>query len=301
MTDTSRGTLDISGLSRLTGVNSSTLRSWETRYGLVTPARSAGGHRLYSPEDVERLMVVKELADAGFRLSELAGRSLDDLRALQNTQGRPYLEQVESPLVLQLERAIDQQDTELFGQYLRFAFLSLQPAVAVDLYARSMRHVGLRWSEGVINVGMEHLLSARARDAITTAIAGLAPAGRREPIAFATINEEQHELGLLAGAYLAAAAGHRVIYFGARLPPADLAETTVSAKARLLVLSFVYGPARHSFAERLDELVAALPDTIPIWLGANPSALDGLALPERVTLVRDYAEFNRRLRAQFSE
>ncbi|QCK86575.1 MerR family transcriptional regulator [Phreatobacter aquaticus] len=301
MTSTSRGTINMSGLSKATGVHASTLRSWETRYGLVAPARSAGGHRLYSQDDVERLMVVKELADAGFRLPELAGLSLDELRALRASPVRPDQQQLENPLVLQLERAVDERDPEAFGQYLRFAFLSLPANAAVDLYSRSMRHIGRRWSEGVIGVGMEHRLSARAREAITGAIAGLAPAGRREPIAFATLTEELHELGLLAGAYLAAAAGHKVIYFGANMPADDLAASTVSAGARLLVLSFVFGSARDQFAERLGELMAALPDSIPVWLGASPAALGGIALPPTVTLVHDFAEFNRRLKIQFTE
>ena len=39
----------IGELSRRTGVRAETIRAWERRYGLIEPARSAGGFRLYSP------------------------------------------------------------------------------------------------------------------------------------------------------------------------------------------------------------------------------------------------------------
>lgn len=41
-------------VSRLTGVNPVTLRAWERRYGLIQPARTESGHRLYSMTDIER-------------------------------------------------------------------------------------------------------------------------------------------------------------------------------------------------------------------------------------------------------
>ena len=38
-----------------TGLKPDTLRAWERRYGLPTPERSSGGHRLYSKHDVDTL------------------------------------------------------------------------------------------------------------------------------------------------------------------------------------------------------------------------------------------------------
>ncbi|MCP5326078.1 MAG: MerR family transcriptional regulator [Oceanospirillaceae bacterium] len=47
--------LPIRELSRLTGVNSITLRAWERRYGLLKPQRTAKGHRLFQAQDIERV------------------------------------------------------------------------------------------------------------------------------------------------------------------------------------------------------------------------------------------------------
>ncbi|WP_193165000.1 MerR family transcriptional regulator [Microbulbifer hainanensis] len=42
-------------VAQRTGVNPVTLRAWERRYGLLKPARTGKGHRLYSEDDVRRV------------------------------------------------------------------------------------------------------------------------------------------------------------------------------------------------------------------------------------------------------
>jgi len=53
----------IGAVERLVDIPAATIRNWEDRYGLITPERSQGGHRLYSRRQVEQLRLVKrELA-----------------------------------------------------------------------------------------------------------------------------------------------------------------------------------------------------------------------------------------------
>jgi DNA-binding transcriptional MerR regulator len=288
--------IDITRLSQLTGVNVSTLRSWERRYGLIAPSRSPGGHRLYSPEDVERLMLVKELVAGGHRVSELRSLSGAELRQLQPSV--PELRSLDGDLVLRLERAVDDRDAEGFGTLLRFLFASSPPVVAVDIYGRAIRHVGRRWQEGQLGIGDEHRLSAKARDVITAAISGLAPAAHRQPVAFATLGEERHELGLLAGAFVAASLGHRLVYFGPGMPARTLAVDATAAKVRLLVISAVHALPGGSLQEDLVHLDRGLPD-MPVWVGAHQATLRHLVVPPRMVVIRDYAEFRRRLMMTF--
>ena len=59
----------ISIAARMVGVHAQTLRYYE-RAGLIAPARSQGRIRLYSPWDIERLKLVKELMeDLGVNLA----------------------------------------------------------------------------------------------------------------------------------------------------------------------------------------------------------------------------------------
>jgi DNA-binding transcriptional MerR regulator len=73
-------TYRIGAVSRLTGVPADTLRVWERRYSVVTPFRADSGTRLYGPEDVGRLTLIKRLVDRGDAISSVANLSLTQLR-----------------------------------------------------------------------------------------------------------------------------------------------------------------------------------------------------------------------------
>jgi MerR family transcriptional regulator, light-induced transcriptional regulator len=59
-----------------------TLRIWEQRYQAVQPATAASGHRLYSPEDVQRVLLLKQLTTLGHAIGSIASLSLAQLQAL---------------------------------------------------------------------------------------------------------------------------------------------------------------------------------------------------------------------------
>ena len=67
--DSEVGVYAINATSEMTGIPVTTLRSWEKSFGVVRPARTAGGHRLYSQEDVERLRWLKAKIDDGVQPS----------------------------------------------------------------------------------------------------------------------------------------------------------------------------------------------------------------------------------------
>jgi DNA-binding transcriptional MerR regulator len=60
----------IGAVERMLGIPAATVRNWEERYGLVTPERSVGGHRLYTRAQVEQLRFVKEQVDSGLQPAE---------------------------------------------------------------------------------------------------------------------------------------------------------------------------------------------------------------------------------------
>lgn len=68
--------------ARMAGIPVATLRVWERRYGVVGPARTASGQRLYAPQDVERLVLLKQLVDLGHAIGTIAASPLSSLRAL---------------------------------------------------------------------------------------------------------------------------------------------------------------------------------------------------------------------------
>lgn len=70
--ENSEDTLPIREISRLTGVNSVTLRAWERRYGLIKPLRTHKGHRLYRTEDVELIKKIQAWLARGLAIGKIS-------------------------------------------------------------------------------------------------------------------------------------------------------------------------------------------------------------------------------------
>ncbi len=66
--DDGRGVYGISVASELVGIGPQTLRLYEQR-GLLQPARTDGGTRLYSEDDLERIRRIGELMASGLNLA----------------------------------------------------------------------------------------------------------------------------------------------------------------------------------------------------------------------------------------
>ena len=62
------------------GLSSHVLRAWEKRYQAVKPLRTVGKHRLYSKEHVKRLQLLKQLTEQGYRISQIAGLTTEELQ-----------------------------------------------------------------------------------------------------------------------------------------------------------------------------------------------------------------------------
>src|SRR5690348_165013 len=66
----------IGELSRRTGVSAQLLRTWEHRYELLQPARSAGGYRLYTEADEQRVRHMQACLAQGLSAAEAARAAL---------------------------------------------------------------------------------------------------------------------------------------------------------------------------------------------------------------------------------
>lgn len=95
-TTRSRGVFAISVAAEMVSMEIQNLRVYERR-GLVSPDRTAGGSRLYSPDDIDRLNRVRELLAEGLNLAGIARvvaleervRVLEERLGEQPSRGRP--------------------------------------------------------------------------------------------------------------------------------------------------------------------------------------------------------------------
>ena len=65
--DGASGIYSIGAVARMLGVAPQTLRAWEDRYQQIVPARSDGGQRLFSRDQVDQLSFIRDQIDQGLQ------------------------------------------------------------------------------------------------------------------------------------------------------------------------------------------------------------------------------------------
>ncbi len=86
--DDRTGVYSIGAVAKMVDVPAQTLRSWEDRYALIVPVRSAGGQRLYTRDHVEELRFVRDHIQSGLQPAD-AHRLLAERRRAKSTAADP--------------------------------------------------------------------------------------------------------------------------------------------------------------------------------------------------------------------
>ncbi|WP_144392723.1 MerR family transcriptional regulator [Pleionea sediminis] len=72
-------TFTIGTVARLVGISTHVLRVWERRYDLKLSARNEKGRRIYTSSEIEKLKLIKQALDKGFKISDIASMSVNEL------------------------------------------------------------------------------------------------------------------------------------------------------------------------------------------------------------------------------
>ncbi|MGZ8650288.1 MAG: MerR family transcriptional regulator [Solirubrobacteraceae bacterium] len=220
--------LNIAALARKTGVPAHTLRKWEQRYGVLTPARTTGGQRRYSEVDVARVTWLRDRLEDGYRIGQAA--------ALLTTPDAPPAT-TPAELRRELLAAVERTDVEATERLLDQAF-ALHPleTATEEVIAPLLVEVGARWENGEVSVVQEHLISAAVRGRIIRLLVDRRP-GIRGRAVLACPNGERHELGLLILAALLTADGWGIAYLGAETPADGALALAVALEADVICFS----------------------------------------------------------------
>jgi DNA-binding transcriptional MerR regulator/methylmalonyl-CoA mutase cobalamin-binding subunit len=220
--------LNIAAIARRTGVAPDTLRKWEQRYGVLRPDRTPGGQRRYSERDVARVEWLRDRLREGYRIGEAA-------RILGGGDAQPAAQPEELPELILAALAANDADRldSLLDQ--TFGVLPLEQAI-VDVVAPLTERLGIAWSEGLIGVAHEHLLTAKVRGRLVRQLADGA-GGVRGTAVLACAPGERHDLGLLMLAVLMQADGWEIEYLGADTPAREALALAAAMEVDVVCLS----------------------------------------------------------------
>jgi DNA-binding transcriptional MerR regulator len=294
------GRLSIGALSRATGIPVETLRTWEARYGFPVPERRPSGHRVYSPELIDRLRRVAEALARGHRARETVAASDAQLRALLDAApARPSsapVAGVEPELAAAVD-AISRFDADALGQALLADWDHVGVVGFLDRrVAPLVRRVGEAWSEGTLQIRHEHFLSERLGDILRTLRQRVEEDARGPVVLFATPPGEAHGLGLQMAAFVVASGGCRVLYLGTDVPEAEIVAVATDVGARAVAVSVSAASPQDRTRECLTSLRATLPRRTELVAGGAGAGTG----PEGVHVITDFTrllEWARRLAA----
>ncbi|WP_139477587.1 MerR family transcriptional regulator [Aeromonas veronii] len=111
------GIYPIREVSRLTGVNAVTLRAWQRRYGLVQPARTEKGHRLYSEQDIRQIGEILSWLERGVSIGQVKGLLSEPHSEPVNDHWQQTLEQFSQALLAFNQRKAESELNDLLASY----------------------------------------------------------------------------------------------------------------------------------------------------------------------------------------
>jgi len=228
-------------VSKMTGLSTHTLRMWEKRYAAVLPKRTEAGGRLYNDADVERLRLLHKLVQSGHSIGGIANLPDGDLRGMAAAAPRTSIQTASQHLPELRNRvmaAIERLRIQEAEQMLTSAALSTEPSEFLkSVVAPILVEVGERWQRGELRIAHEHACSTLMRGLLFS-LMRLYPANdAQRRVVVGTPAKEDHELGAMMVAMLAAMHGWSVLYLGPNLPAEEIAYVVNDIDADLLMLS----------------------------------------------------------------
>ena len=288
--------LPISAVERDTGLSKDTLRVWERRYGFPVPLRDAIGERLYPPDQVEKLRIIKRLLDQGWRPAKLMGTPTRDLAALLEqrsaSRGEPSPPTELQALLPLLRQHRAEALRAVLGQLLMKQGLQ---RFVLDVVAPLNAEIGEAWMRGEIEVYEEHLYTEQIQNVLRGAMSAHMVGARRPCVMLTTLPGEEHGLGLLMAEALLVAEGATCLSLGTRTPLSDIRLAAVASAADVVALSFSAAyPVRHA-VKALNTLRNALPARFAIWAGGSAVREKSRQLPG-VRVIGDISDILEALR-----
>jgi methanogenic corrinoid protein MtbC1 len=286
------------------GLTVPTVRVWERRYGVVHPERTPTGYRLYDDAAIARLIAMRHLVEVqGIRPSQAADQVLAagaDIAGLVQAAraasgpvppgGAPATPPADRAreAVEGFVAAARLLDVSAMERVLDEAFAAERFEGAVDhVVFPALRSIGEGWSDGTIDVSMEHAASETIRRRLSSFYDTVASATGTPDLIVGLPPGGQHEIGTLVFAIAARRRGLDVLYLGADVPLESWRVAVEAIGARVAVIGVV-GATDVAAADRVVRtLLASARPPIAAVGGRRAQELSGagdgvVVLPDRI-------------------
>ena len=244
-------TYNLSAVLQETGLKADLLRAWERRYNLPKPGRTQGGHRLYSPYDIEVIKWLMARQAEGLSISravDLWESHIDNDRdpLIQHSPEKPVIpvEAGQNTItgITQLRadwiKACLDFNSVRSEEVLNQAF-ALHPVetVCVEILQRGLHEIGQGWYQDRVSAQQEHFASSLASRRLQTLISMTPPPNRSQTVLLGCPPGELHTLPVTQLDLFLRRRGIRVINLGADIPIDQMVATVLQLQPDLIIMA----------------------------------------------------------------
>ncbi len=276
----------IRDLEKLTGIKAHTIRIWEQRYGLVTPARTDTNIRYYTDENLRLLFNIALLNRNGMKISKLAQMSQEEIAAKgaaiaqNNPNPNSQIDALTFAMIDINEAAFEQVFVEYVGQH------GFERAM-LELVYPFLDKLRLLWLTNSISPAHEKFVGQIIRRKLMCAVDNASPRVDTPVFLLYSPESDMQELTLLFIQYLLRSRGMRVVYLGANVSIGDLRDACHSLKPEYVFTILQEPLPRQPIQSYVDSVVQAINGCEllltgqqfflgPVKLPSNAKLLNGL-------------------------
>jgi DNA-binding transcriptional MerR regulator/methylmalonyl-CoA mutase cobalamin-binding subunit len=271
-------TYPIKAVSVKTGLSIHVIRVWEKRYQAIIPTRTETNRRVYTEEDLKKLMLLRKATQQGHNIGSVAKLSTEELEQLVSATPENIISKVLhadigdelNSMVDECLHSIMRFDGFSFEKILLNASIQLSQSDLLErLIIPLITKIGEFWHGGQIRIMHEHMATAILKNFLSNLRNNYRIMETAPSIIVTTPIGQYHELGILILSVIAASEGLNVAYLGPNLPADEIASAAIEKKAKAVLLSIVYPADDHYLKLDLKKLGTLLPDKIKVIVGGR--------------------------------
>jgi DNA-binding transcriptional MerR regulator len=232
--------LSIKDLENLSGIKAHTIRMWEKRHNIFDPDRTETNIRLYSSDDLTKLLNISSVLEHGMKISKVSTLSREELNDQIEILQQENVEASKKIIINKLIVATLKCNVSDFEKTYKNHSIEngLEETMEKIIYPMLIQ-IGLMWTVSKLNPSQEHFASQMIRQKLFSAIDLLPDASKKDSrFVLYLPDDEDHEIGLLYAYYLIKKAGHECIYLGPSVPVVDVGECCANSLATSVLCTF---------------------------------------------------------------